>query len=382
MLLYIDESLLDIVQDGASDEDIEAISNIAQAKREGKHLLTGDRNTLDRLAQWSALHSMHSKVYRKAATVTQLTQMRQLIEHLPVHVRIVHNTIRQSPYQQPQKPVIEVPLSHFRDTSTIQSTILLSEGSDDAILYEAMGRCFRWMKHLRTLKIQTERRLGGGSQIAGQYSEIQSEGKRFCLCIADSDRTRPADSPGDTAKTLQNADDLQQPLCLAYIIEARAAENLLPVAVMHRAAYQNMRSCKGLIREIGIVADIVEAIDGSSVPDLRLWINLKSQMKLSDLFNLYSEPTWQPAASSILQVASCSINNTCSSKRRCSNPGNCSCIIFPGHSKLLKRAACVFGLKDQKPCETIARSKAVRTQWEKIGALVLGWCCGSDIMSA
>ena len=383
MLLYIDESLLDIVQDGASNEDIEAISNIAQAKREGKHLLTGHRNTLERLAQWSALLPMHSEVYRKAVTATQLTQMRQLIEHLPVHVRIVHNTIRQSPYQQPQKPVIEVPVSHFRDTSTIQPTILLSEGSDDAILYEAMGRCFRWMKHLRTLKIRTERRLGGGDQIAGQYSNLQAEGKRFCLCIADSDRKRPDGSLGATASKLRNADDPQRPLCLAYIIEAREAENLLPIAVMRRAACQDMRSCKGLIREMGIVADVVEAIDGSSVPDLRLWIDLKSGMRLSELSEPASERTWQPAISSVLQATSYSIKNTCSSKSRCSDPDNCSCIIFLGCSSLLNRAACVFGLMtDQKIWETIPRSEALFTQWEKIGSLVLGWCCASEIMSA
>ena len=383
MLLYIDESLLDIVQDGASDEDIEAISNIAQAKREGKHLLTGDRNTLDRLAQWSALHPMHSEVYRKAVTVTQLTQMRQLIGHLPVHVRIVHNTIRQSPYQQTQKPVIEVPVSYFRDTETIQPTILLNEGSDDAILYEAMGKCFRWMKHLRTLKIRTERRLGGGDQIAGQYSNLQAEGKRFCLCIADSDRTRPDGSLGTTASKLRKADDSQRPLCRAYIIKAREAENLLPIAIMRRAAYQDMRSGNGLIREMGIMADVVEIIDRSSIHDLRLWIDLKSRMRLSDLLDPASEPTWPPTISSILQVASGPITNTCSSKRRCSDPDNCSCIIFPGCSSLLNRAACVFGLMtDQKIWETISRSEAVFTQWEKIGSLVLGWCCASEIMSA
>ena len=190
------------------------------------------------------------------------------------------------------------------------------------------------MNHLRTLKIQIDRRLGGGSQIADEYSDLQSEGKHFCLCIADSDRTRPDGSLGNTARALQNADNPQRPLCIAYIIEAREAENLLPVAIMRRAAYQDMRSCRGLIREMGMVADIVGAIDGSPAPDLRLWIDLKSQMKLSELFDLASEPTWQTAISSVLQVASGSIRNTCSSKRRCSDPDDCSCIIFPECSRL------------------------------------------------
>ena len=174
MLLYIDKSLLDIVQDGASNEDIEAISNIAQAKREGKHLLTGHRDVLAVLAQWSALHCMHRKVYLKS--VNQLPQIGPLIEHLPVHVRIVHNTIRQSAHQQLQKPVIEVPVSYFRDTETIQPTILLSEGSDDAILYEAMGKCFRWMKHLRTLKIRTEQRPRG--RRSNRRSVLKLTGRR------------------------------------------------------------------------------------------------------------------------------------------------------------------------------------------------------------
>ena len=381
MLLDIHESLLDIIQDGASDEDIASISNIAWAKREGKHLLTGHRNTLTKLANWDKLLPIHRAVYQNV--VNQLPQDRQLIEHLPVHVRIVHSTARQSAFKLPQKPVIEVPVSYFRDTSTIQPTILLSEGADDAILYEAMGRCFQWMKHLRTLKIQTDRRLGGGSQIADQYSYLQSEGKHFCLCIADSDRTRPDGSLGDTARALQNTDNPQQPLSIAYIIEAREAENLLSVEIMRRAAYQDTRSRRGLIREMKIVADIVEAIDGSPARDLRLWIDLKSQMKLSELFGLASDPTWQAAISSVLQVASGSVRNTCSSKRRCSDPDNCSCMIFPGCSRLLSHAACVFSLlTNQKVWETISRSDAIFTQWEKIGALVLSWCCGSEIMSA
>ena len=169
------------------------------------------------------------------------------------------------------------------------------------------------MNHLRTLKIQIDRRLGGGSQIADEYSDLQSEGKRFCLCIADSDRTRPDGSPGDTASKLQNADNPQQPLCRAYIIKAREAENLLPIAIMRRAAYQDMRSGNGLIREMGIMADVVETIDRSSIHDLRLWIDLKSRMRLSDLLDPASEPTWPPTISSILQVASGPITNTCSS---------------------------------------------------------------------
>jgi hypothetical protein len=76
MLILIDSSVVDDGDENTwDDETVVALENLATARREGKHLVIADRETLKKIAQCSRLSEFARNVYK-----TYLTNLHKILD--------------------------------------------------------------------------------------------------------------------------------------------------------------------------------------------------------------------------------------------------------------------------------------------------------------
>ena len=184
MLFIFDDSFSTQSQSFLESKDV-ALNNIANALREGKHLVIGSRAVLAKLIDCNFLSSKSTAIFRKA--LSQLSDIGTLASHLDIHIRI-YPTIPSynGPVFNDKIKCIDAPLDIFSDSSVIQETILLAENQIDAKFYELVARTYMWKKNFGKLIIKLTKQGGGGTTTADEYKEIQDTKNRLSICIVDS----------------------------------------------------------------------------------------------------------------------------------------------------------------------------------------------------
>jgi hypothetical protein len=203
--------------------EVSGLENLGSAAFFGQHLVVADRLLLAELAKdgrlsmraRAAFSSAHSKAAEFDAALRVIDRRVEVRLDLP----------------EPRKvgALWEVPLRAIGEALTKEAPELLAEHIHDAQLFLEFGRWYRWHSHFRAMGFFGVPVGAGGSATHTELRNRVGAHKRFVLCVVDSDREYPGGRPGETARKCQG--ELPHELWFAqlYVLEAREAENILPV---------------------------------------------------------------------------------------------------------------------------------------------------------
>jgi len=370
MLILIHSSVVDNGEKNTWDEEtVLALENLATARREGKHSVIAERETLKKIALCSRLSPIARNVYKHLSN--------QATQNFISYPSVVKRYIEVNPCLEPQvvensgQKIIKVPPRFFKDSESVQKTILLGENLDDAVFYETIAKVYlRWKKI--NAQIECDGRGGGGSTISREYINIQTLNRRFCLCIVDSDKIAPNGNLGPTASKLLNSDDPNRRKTQIFILDCRESENLIPNSILSKLYSRKQERLEALT--------IIESIS----LEVRCFLDIKNGTYLNKIIgekNDQIKKFWSPKIPQIPNISD-RINNSCQANWQCSsNSGECQCKISLGlGDKMLSKT--VEYLKDNSPHEIARIVDPKPSDWEKIGQVVMDWCIAESPIRA
>jgi hypothetical protein len=367
MFINIDKS----VAANLSNAEIKAtllvgLENLATGRREGKHLLFSDRETLSQLATCSELSSAARQVYRK--TYERAAELGGERNFFRFQATVM--ALDQGIYQEPDGELVKIfiPISFFQDSFSIQPTFLLAENMIDAEVYKIIGSVWIAINKKLNLKIICESKPGGGSTLINVFQDIIQGSKRFCLSILDSDKRSPGSKLGDTAAPFVRLDNTPA-YAKVVIIESRELENLIPTALMSAVSERD----KSRMEAINFL-EILEATPHSSC---RKFLDLKEGSSLKSLLT-HDDPTrsfWESVLPNIKHLYNVKPSCLVEVCKKCEH---CDSIIAPGLGKHILNNV----LEDvrSRSNHQLAHSlcNLTKPEWEELGTAISSFCCGTS----
>ncbi|EHJ14461.1 MULTISPECIES: hypothetical protein [Crocosphaera] len=276
MLIKIDVSVVQSFENSNSwpDDLIIALENLALARREGKHSIIADLNTLKIIAKCSDLSKNAKISYKKI--LNDRPKFKAYLSHVSRYIEIIHPCNVNKIDSNSGKDIIKLPYTFFNDSETIQKSILLCENLQDTEFYKIIAETFCKWKRLN-IKPKFEPSLGGGNTISTVYENIQNKKKRLCLCIVDSDKLSPNSSLGSTARNIKQKDDNTSVTTLLYILPVRELENLIPLSILSELMSKN-GDRENPFKQL-------EKIEESSVKEIRNFLDIKEGTRLKKIVN-------------------------------------------------------------------------------------------------
>lgn len=367
MLINIHQSVFDNNNIWDEPETIPALENLANAVREGKHLVISDRETLKIITQCQDL----SKTTRAIYTMLY-NKFSELRSYLSVVTRYIEITDLLEPALSSlsDQEVIQVPLKFFENTQSIQKTILLCENSSDTSFYQTIARVYLIWKNAN-IKLEYEPRGGGGNTIDTEYDNIQKTTKYFCLCILDSDRIAPEGKLGSTAAQIdQNKNQSSQFFrTKVLILDVHEIENLIPNSILLGICSGDKQREEALKR-----IEKLQQIRGNQI---KHFLDIKEgtlMYKIFDSTNPKDKLFWESHVLEINRILKC-IDDDCLADWKCNKTkSNCQCQISLGFGKNTLDNTIKY-LEKIEP-HKIAKefNNDIKPEWEKIGQVVVDFC--------
>jgi hypothetical protein len=376
MLLKLDNSLAEsiVAHDENADNVIIALDNIAAARRNGKHLLFGSRETLKVFCECAELSNGARTIFKRV--YERLPQKGAYVESLARQVNVVATAGALTARTEGPKTEIDVSAHYFVDTSMADRTVLLCENPDDGAFYRFLTLMYLKNNSSSNIAIEFEVRHGGGSTLARVYEAIQNEQARLCLCISDSDVKYPGGPLGDTARSLRSLDDSDKPLSEVYVLEVRELENLIALDLLIGAvgSAAHLQSGVAVLRSL-LVADAGSLAHFDIKSGLRVGkIRLAEE---GDPHRLY----WTALLDNLRQQGhECDL--VCSNHTACVNHAECTCILLPGLGPRIGRQVLEYAKEEKAEVVWQKLDPAVAGHWTRLGELIAAWCLGATSLPA
>lgn len=373
MLIKIDRSLVE----NLNNELTYPLSLLAIAQSEGKHIITGDRNTLQSIIKCDFLDDPTKQIYKKI--LDKVSYLPSYLSAVSRYIEVINDCPEPRILESSGKKVIQVSPKFFNDSETIQKTIILAENINDSFFYEIIATVYLIWKELRA-SIAYEKRGGGGSTITGNYIEIQRSNKRLCLCLVDSDRLAPQSSLGSTAQSIQRQADSRCTRTQLFILNFREIENLIPTSILSELPLIKSKNAQEAL-------EVIQAIDRSSVQEIRGFLDIKHKMVFQSVIKNKEDNVkefWQDKIDEISQISDIRIDSWCQEHWSCSKPNPCNCSIFPGFGDgvLEQTIEHLKGIAPQQIAKKIKEGNPLRREWEKLGEAVVNWCLADQPIRA
>lgn len=382
MLLYLDESIQKDLKEDSNNfiSTLAAIEYLSLAHSEGKHLVTGSRNTLLKIVSLSEHLSMKNITLFKKI-LQEVPQYGSMHKKLPIYSVIVNFDGDYQRSSSASQTTIYIPIKFFNDSSKIQPVNLVAENSDDTKIISHLCRAFCFRNRFNNLKFFFKPIMGGGDHTAKEYKALQDKGV-FTICVVDSDRKHPADSIGETAKKVKLADD-QSVFSDFRILECRELENLI-------SSRQLAEACKNDSSRRRAV-NFLENLEETSNGEKRLYLDFKNGLRLLDIFSYKMDSPARDYFGNFKDIIcefshidnDCITSGQCSEKKSCLTDGKkrlCKSIIMHSLGDKICEAVVKYldTLSPQKLSESIC--KFTEKLWDTIGGFVFSWsCCGIRI---
>jgi len=384
MLIRIHSSVVDNEDYNVwSQETIQALEILAIARREGKHSVIAERETLEKISECSRLSENIRSVYKQL--FLRSAELRGYLSHVTKYIEVVNPCLEPNldEITHRDKKIIKVPPCFFNDSALIQKAILMCENIEDAAFYEKIARIYLLWKKIN-IKIECEHMGGGGSTITEQFINIQNL-KKLCLCIVDSDRITFNGKLGNTANRIKSEHNENCIITELLILDLHEIENLIPNSILSNLCLGNVNRQEALV--------IIEDIETSSIKDLRGFLDIKNGTSMGKIINTNNpidRDFWQPRISKspniLTRVDDWCLNNWSCSKYEPIKDKNraiksikvdickiCNCKISLGFGEnILEQASLHIGHNYHGISRIIDES--VRIEWEKVGQIILNWC--------
>lgn len=331
---------------------VQAVQNIAQARWQGDHLITGDDGVLRQLTVHPALsESTHGVFQRIREEQSQVGGLRSILK---ARVEVTSFTGNIVTSDNGDARIIFVPLARFERNDITQPTFLVAENLVDCELLLRFSRWFS-MTYLQgrfPTRLSSTFMPGGGDTTDRVLEYLSLERRHLGICFTDSDVLRPGGSLGQTAKKCVALD--LTPLCVHLTLECRAMENLLCV--------EQIRAVLAAERERHDLVPRLERLAHLSGTTAWLHLSLKSGAR---------ETVGPPRSGSELEFW-----RSVSASPAPANDG----YIFPSISAKLS-AWVSDHLKTKEPVRLESDTQLLEI-WRRIAQVVVSWTCGSQPMRA
>ncbi len=357
MIIELDKSLKNIQSDLTDEHPLAiALDIIANANREGCHVVFSDRDVADHLLSIGAALSGRTKqalkhIYNRA---TQLAEFAEI-----AYVKLLVGDFSEISHEKiGNQRLIKVPANSI-NSALLQKPYLLVENLDDAIFYRFITEQLN--DELNSLgTVAFEPYNGGGNTTGDVYDHIKGTAERLCLCIVDSDRRFPGASPGETASKVEASDRIRpSALAESYVLPVCSIENLIPFDFL-RKVFQGDKT----------ITERLDVYEAHHRDEIWPFVQLKKDIRCADLCD-------ERRAFSIFwteRLGCTELISKCVSTQQCEKRDKCATTILPpvSHSPL---DAVLSGL-DSMTLKATTPLPSVKAAWVLIARLISAWCCG------
>ena len=259
------------------------------------------------------------------------------------------------------KPIIKVSYKYFIDPKDSGPITLLVENSLDFKLYNIISEYY--YKHIKNYGLKTSFTFsfGGGSQIKTMFDSLKNDNK-LVLCIIDSDKVHPLISEGSTSSPFSKEDREDINGNLAYIINVREIETLIPLNVIQEIAVD-----KKLNEHIDLLDDIVKFTLTEN--RFRKFFDHKKGLTLKEA--IYADSKHGNFWLDILSKKSEFSSKSCLKDKECYSCSSCPKIIGFG-DKILKHS---IDKMQQSNLRRLSVDRDILDDWIAIGEIMISWGC-------
>ncbi|MCA6503327.1 MAG: hypothetical protein ACK5U6_14245 [Pseudanabaena sp.] len=375
MLIWIkDESVADLAS--GSKQTILALEYLATAHREGKHIIAGNRNTLETIVASDNIDDKTKAVYNRL--ISNATELWNIRKKLSAYIEVIEKEGSTNIDKSSGKNIIRFPISFFRDSYNLQKTFLLCESLNDGKFYKFVG--IAYTHEINAIKILIELdnlSLSGGnaSAIYEEKAKAKPDEQRLALCILDSDKVAPNCSRGSTANGVIAKHANYSPAFMSYyILESREVENILPFKFIEKI-------CASDTNKVQIVKSLNSFLTNTTLEEIYPFLDLKNGTYLHEPIKKVVDPKsidfWKSKSQIIIkQNPKCIEDWFCVTKN---NKGQeCSCSISQGLGEIMDDI--IKYIEDDKTdIDKLAReiwqhlSPFQKAEWERIGSNIISW---------
>ncbi|MCA0325289.1 MAG: hypothetical protein LCH89_06750 [Proteobacteria bacterium] len=334
-----------------SEQTAQAIQNIAQARAQGDHIISGDATCLEYIISLKELNQSTKNIFQIISN--EQSQIGSLHKNLEFYVEInsLNNTISKN--KNSNQTIIEIPLHRFSKNDLVQPTFLIGENLLDCHLYLTYSRWLsrsHWNQRLPS-KLNAILIPGGGDTTEKLLNHLSQDGRYFSLCLTDSDIKYPGGNIGETTKKCQKL--TLKEISHHLTIPVRASENLLSPEQIHQVL--------NIDHTRNILLNNLKKITRFRNTDAWLYFPLKEGIRpiIGPHQKNSRDEYWQ-----ITAYANDSLENE---------------FLYPGISTDLLKWTVDY-LKNYDP-EKIKDSNLI-SAWTKISTTVIAWTCASEPIRA
>lgn len=230
MLFVLSDDLLPFcsIQSG---QELEGLQNLLLCVRQGQHAITGS------YAIFSALYKNSNLAQRERATALNLANRRTELPLLEAQVRYKIFVTADFNFQQPKR------LTDFcwkinicsLNSKFLNPLVVLAENILDAELYQQASLHYQISKHIKSVRIKSLARGGGGSQIDVELKNLLSEGAPV-FAITDGDLIFPSASLSTISNRCKKLISDEIGLGWHFSLPTREIENIIPLDLLRLVA--------------------------------------------------------------------------------------------------------------------------------------------------
>lgn len=348
MLIHLDQSITQL-HPPLAQELIDSLEDIAGIIRSGNHLITGDLKTLKFLSTHEALGSSARRAYNGLAT--KYSQFASAKSMVTTFAEIGVSGDQPTLINRENKNIILIPLRKVRHLSLRNPTEVIYEEIQDDFIYEIISRWYV-RRHISPGFLNRNYRPihGGGGRTHAVYSEAQRLNNQFCLCVTDSDKKFPTDTPGPTSSEVRAVNSNDLALSFHLDLDFHEIENLVPLQFLRSNC--TSPTSKAII-------DKIQQAEITGHPEAKLFWDYKKGFSVASLRQ--SNNGWLYWKSALgLPETTCT--EQCSSQR-------CQCeVLKPWPEKrLVKDKIQSYSEMDPSECNVLSKL------WLTIGGTLTSW---------
>lgn len=387
MLIEID--LGDYAGDASTQltgDELNALENLAMARREGKHILFGSRACLDLLTRDVSIGEKARLTFERV--YNELTTLGQLRAQTGRFVIATGGLAEPALFDKSVTKAIVLPLTFFSDSGAVQETLLLTENHTDTELLVCMAAVHGALVGLDSIPIRYVPQGGGGNTIAQHYQAYQNGNMRLCLCVVDSDRLAPERSIGDTARRAKKVDQNTKPHAELVIMDSRELENLIPISLLREVITSN--DCRFP------AITMLELMDELNISELRRFIDFKHGSTfgktLCKVKCKRGREFWSHRVEKLAvmakdeQMLKCTKACLCAKEKLAPNGEidvtGCTCQIMRSLGNEILSNVCLHIKRNPRPGGKLRDDlcKIIEREWIALGSIISAWCYGSEII--
>lgn len=336
-----------------------ALRNLITSYGLRKNIVIIDNKSIDQIIN-SDIYDKPTKNFAYNMDTTR-REYYQIIDQLSVYCIVDFNFEGIDCRAYKNQFIIRMSYKHFLKTSNTEHVNLITEGKNDFDFYTIVAKYYSKKISPLNLGLGLNFCQGAGSQCKERFDDLTNAGE-ITLCILDNDKSHPTKGIGSTAKSFKDLDKEYNNNSLAYIIDVREVESLLPMRIIEQVLGENK-----VPKDIDNL-DKIKAFKNANASfreyfDHKEGLSLKNAIELDSTYGSY----WLK----ILLTSSNFSSSPCLANETCYKCHSCGKIEGLGDN-ILKKS---LDYMNKLNLNSLNIEPDILTHWKKIGELILSWGC-------